>query len=177
MTTWLSKIDDTRPARILLYLFICVQVRIFLLPAMPMRVGSRRSRLMMAGFYTGTHRCRSFEEAHSLLGWRVCVYRERQTLLQNSNYLWSIFWASSFINSNIWHLICNNFNLNFICGTVCLYVCVCAFSLCRELLIWSWETNPSFLRWFCHSWYQSKIRVKRTWKHLKIAITFSVGNT
>jgi hypothetical protein len=45
---------------------------------------------------------------------------------------WSIFWASSFVNSNTWHLICNNFNLNFIYGTVCLYVCVCAFSLHRE---------------------------------------------
>jgi hypothetical protein len=45
---------------------------------------------------------------------------------------WSIFWASSFVNSNAWHLICNNFNLNFIYGIVCLYVCVCAFSLHRK---------------------------------------------
>jgi hypothetical protein len=43
--------------------------------------------------------------------------------------LWSTFWALSFINPNTWHLICNNFNLNFIFGTVCLCVCVCAFSL------------------------------------------------
>jgi hypothetical protein len=33
--------------------------------------------------------------------------------------------------------------------------------------IWSWETNPAFLRWFCHNWYQSKIGVKHTRKHLK----------
>jgi hypothetical protein len=38
----------------------------------------------------------------------------------------------SFVNPNTWHLICNNFNLNFIFGTVCLCVCVCAFSLRRE---------------------------------------------
>jgi hypothetical protein len=38
----------------------------------------------------------------------------------------------SFVNPNTWHLICNNFNLNFIFGIVCLYVCVYAFSLRRE---------------------------------------------
>jgi hypothetical protein len=57
---------------------ICVQVRIFpLLPAMPTRAGSGRSRPMRARFPTGTRRCRSVEEAHSLLGRRVCAYRER----------------------------------------------------------------------------------------------------
>jgi hypothetical protein len=32
---------------------------------------------------------------------------------------------------------------------------VCAFAHSRFVEnppIWSWETNPSFLRWFCHSW-------------------------
>jgi hypothetical protein len=43
-----------------------------------------------------------------------------------------IVWALSFVNSRTWHLICNNFNLNFIYGTVCLCVCVCALSLRRE---------------------------------------------
>jgi hypothetical protein len=38
----------------------------------------------------------------------------------------------SFVNPNTCHLICNNFNLNFIFSTVCLCVCVCAFSLRRE---------------------------------------------
>jgi hypothetical protein len=47
-----------------------------------MRDGSGRSRPMRAGFLTGTRRCRSFEEAHSLLGRRVCAYRERRKLLQ-----------------------------------------------------------------------------------------------
>jgi hypothetical protein len=37
---------------------------------------------------------------------------------------WSTFWALSFVNLNTWHLIYNNFNLNFIFGTVCLYVCL-----------------------------------------------------
>jgi hypothetical protein len=45
---------------------------------------------------------------------------------------WSTFWALSFVNSNTWHLICNNFNLNFIYDIAYLYVCVCAFSLHRE---------------------------------------------
>jgi hypothetical protein len=43
-----------------------------------------------------------------------------------------IIFKASFVNSNILHLIYNNFNLNFIYGIVCLYVCVCAFSLHRE---------------------------------------------
>jgi hypothetical protein len=70
---------------------------------------------------------------------------------KNSYYLWNIFWASSFINSNTWHLICNNFNLNFIYDIVCLYVCVYTFSSHRESPIWFWEINSSFLRWFCHT--------------------------
>jgi hypothetical protein len=32
---------------------------------------------MGAGFPTGTHRCRSSEEAHALLGQRVCSYLEK----------------------------------------------------------------------------------------------------
>jgi hypothetical protein len=53
----------------LLFLFICVQVRIFLLlPVTPMRDGSGRSRPMRAKIPTGTRRCRSSEETHSLLG-------------------------------------------------------------------------------------------------------------
>jgi hypothetical protein len=42
------------------------------------------------------------------------------------------FEALSFVNSNTWHLICNNFNLNFIFDIVYLFVCVYAFSLRRE---------------------------------------------
>jgi hypothetical protein len=118
----------------------------------PTRAVSGRSGPMRAGFPTGTHRCRSYEEAHPLLGWRACACHERRMLLQNSNYLWSIFWASSFVNSNTWHLICNSFNLNFIYGIVCLYVCVFVHShFIENPPIWSWETNPSFLRWFCHN--------------------------
>jgi hypothetical protein len=51
------------------FYFICVQVRIFLcLSATPTRAVSGRSRPMMTEFPTGTHRCRSTEEANSLLG-------------------------------------------------------------------------------------------------------------
>jgi hypothetical protein len=61
----------------------------------------------------------------------VTVVRDER-FHKNSDYLLSIFWSSSFVNSNTWHLICNNFNLNFIYGIVCLYVCVCVFSLRQE---------------------------------------------
>jgi hypothetical protein len=51
---------------------------------------------------------------------------------KNSDYLLNPLLDFIFVNFNTWHLICNNFNLNFIFGTVCLIVCVCAFSLRRE---------------------------------------------
>jgi hypothetical protein len=46
---------------------------------------------MRVGFPTGTRKCRSSEEVHSLLGRRVCAGRERRTLLQK---LWLSFEAS-----------------------------------------------------------------------------------
>jgi hypothetical protein len=58
---------------------------------------------------------------------------------KNSDYLSKHLLGLSFVNSNTWHLIYNNFNLNFIYGIVCLYVCVCAFSL-------HWESTDMILR-------------------------------
>jgi hypothetical protein len=59
---------------IALVLFSFVQVMMFLLlPATPMRVISGRSIPMRVGFPTGTHRCRSSDEARSLLGRRMCA--------------------------------------------------------------------------------------------------------
>jgi hypothetical protein len=40
---------------------------------------------MRPGFRTGTHMCRSTEEAHSLLGRRGCAYRERHHFRRNSD--------------------------------------------------------------------------------------------
>jgi hypothetical protein len=40
---------------------------------------------MMGWFATGTHRCRSTVEAHSLIGRRECVYRERHRFRKNSD--------------------------------------------------------------------------------------------
>jgi hypothetical protein len=40
---------------------------------------------MRAGFPTGTRRCRSTENAHSLLGRRECAYRERHRFRKNSD--------------------------------------------------------------------------------------------
>jgi hypothetical protein len=39
---------------------------------------------MRAGFPTGTCRCRSIEEAHSLLGQRKCAYCEGHHFRKNS---------------------------------------------------------------------------------------------
>jgi hypothetical protein len=130
----ISLAERSRWSFALVVLFICVQVRIFLLlPATPTRAVSGRFRPRWAGFPTGTRRCGSSEEVHSLLGRRACAYRERRTLPQK---FWlsfeAHFGALSFVNPNTWHLICNNFNLNFIFGIVCVFVCVCAFSLRRE---------------------------------------------
>jgi hypothetical protein len=83
----------------------------------------------------GLSRCKSSEEAHSFIGQRVRDCREKWTL---PHKLWLSF-ESSFINSNTWYLICNNFNLNFIYDIVCLYVCVHAFSL-------HWESSDIILR-------------------------------
>jgi hypothetical protein len=66
------------------------------------------------------------------------------------------FRASPFVNSNTWQLIYNNFNLNFI--WYCMLICV-VFVYSRFVEnppIWSWETNPSFLRWFCNSWFSEQ---------------------
>jgi hypothetical protein len=92
---------------------------------------------------------------------------------KNSDYLLKHLLGFIFVNFNIWHLICNNFNLNFMYDTVCLYVCVCAFSLRREspdmilgdkiphfwcgsitvmILV---RTDHPCLRVEHHSWYQS----------------------
>jgi hypothetical protein len=66
--------------------FISVQVRIFLfLSTTSMRAVSGRSRPMRARFPTGTRKCRSTEEAHSLLGQRECAYRERHRFHKNSD--------------------------------------------------------------------------------------------
>jgi hypothetical protein len=40
---------------------------------------------MRAGFPSGTHRCWSTEEAHSLLGHRKCAYPERHHFHKNSD--------------------------------------------------------------------------------------------
>jgi hypothetical protein len=63
-------------------------VMIFLiLPVTPMSAISGRSRPMRPGFPSRTHRCRSFEEAHTLLGRRACACRERRMLYKNCDYL------------------------------------------------------------------------------------------
>jgi hypothetical protein len=109
---------------------LCIDEDLPPLSAMLMRAVSGRSRLMRDGFHTRTHRCRSSDEGHSLLGQRVCAYHDRQntSALTLSYPFEAAFVASFFVNSNTWHLICNNFNLNFIYGILCLYV------LCLRIL-------------------------------------------
>jgi hypothetical protein len=55
-----------------------VQERIFLLPPMPMKAVSGRSRPMRTGFSTSTRRRRSSDEGHSSLGRGECAYHERK---------------------------------------------------------------------------------------------------
>jgi hypothetical protein len=123
---WISLAERSCSSFVLIVLFICVQVRIFLLlSATPTRAVSGRSRLRRTVFPTGTHRCRSSEEAQ--LSSRVksmCLSWETNASAKTLIIFWSTFWILSFVNPNICHLICNNFNLN--------YVCVCSFSLRRE---------------------------------------------
>jgi hypothetical protein len=126
---------------------ICVQVRILLfLPVTSTRAASGRSRLMRARFPSETRRCRSSEEAHSLLGRRVCAYRERQCFHKTLIYLLKHLWASSFVNYNTWHLIYNN---DFITWISWYYMLMCVFvhsHFIENLPVGSWETNPCFFR-------------------------------
>jgi hypothetical protein len=131
----------------LCFCFICVQVRIFLfLPVTSMMAISWRYRPMSAGFPTGTRRCRSSKEVHSLLGWKVCAYCERQCFHKTLIYLWSTFWASSFVNCNTWHLICNNDFITWIswyCMLMCVFVHSC---FVENPSVGYWETNPYFFK-------------------------------
>jgi hypothetical protein len=53
---WISLVERSRSSFVLV-VFVCVQVRIFLLlPVMPMRAISGMSRSMLYGFPTGTRR-------------------------------------------------------------------------------------------------------------------------
>jgi hypothetical protein len=81
---WISLAERSHSSFAPVVFLVCVQVRILLLPVMPMRAVSGRSSPMQAGFPTGTHRRRSFDEAHSLLGRRVCASHEGKPLPQNS---------------------------------------------------------------------------------------------
>jgi hypothetical protein len=120
---------------------------------MPTRAASERSRLMRAEFPIRTRRHRSYKEAHSLLGRRVCAWRERKPFSQK---LYSIFWSTLLTSScvNLIHdtqTVITTFQLKYH-GIV--YLCVVFAHSCfvENPLIWSWDTNPSFLRWFCHNW-------------------------
>jgi hypothetical protein len=54
----------------------------------------------------------------------MCLSWETNDSVKTLIIIWSTFWVLSFLNPNTWHLICNNFNLNFIFGIVCLCVCL-----------------------------------------------------
>jgi hypothetical protein len=62
----------------------------------------------------------------------VPIVRDKRFRKTMINSFEAHFGVLTFVNPNTRHLICNNFNLNFIIGIVCLFVCVCAFSLRRE---------------------------------------------
>jgi hypothetical protein len=73
--------------------------------------------------------------------------------------------------------MCNNFNLNFIYGIVCVYVCVCVFSFRQESpVVILGDDSPLFRGGFVIDGNQSKIGVKHTLKHLKVSTALSVRN-
>jgi hypothetical protein len=87
---WISLAERSHSSFAPVVILVCVQVRILLLPVMPMRAVSGRSSPMQAGFPTGTHRRRSFDESHSLLGRREgCVLHMRENRFRKTLfYLW-----------------------------------------------------------------------------------------
>jgi hypothetical protein len=148
-----------------------------LLLAMPMRAVSGRSRSMRAGFSTGIHRHMSSKETYSLLGWISCAWCERKPLSQKLCFtFWSTPFASTCVNLiHCTQTVITTFQLKYH-GIICLCVVFAHSRFIENILIWSWEMNPSFWRWFYHSWYQSKIGVKHIIKHLKITKILSVRN-
>jgi hypothetical protein len=67
----------------------------------------------------------------------VCLSWETGASTKTLMIIWSIFWASFFINSNTWHLICNNFNL-ILYMVLYAYMCVFVHSrFVKNLPIWS----------------------------------------
>jgi hypothetical protein len=112
--------------------FVCVQVRMFLLLTMLMMAASGRSRLMRAGFPAGTCRRRSSDGAHSLLGWRVCAWCERNHFRKTLFYLLKLSFGFKLLYHNTWHSNCNNYLITEISWYCMLVCCVYAFSLHQE---------------------------------------------
>jgi hypothetical protein len=77
---------------------------------------------------------------------------------------WSIFWFSSFVNSNTWHLICNNYLITWISWYCILTYCVCVFSLHWESLDMILGDKPLLFQGggVCHT-RRFQILIHRNW--------------
>jgi hypothetical protein len=131
---WISFVECSRLSFfLLLFLSICVQVRMLLLLLMMlMRAVSGRSRPMRARFPTGTRMHRSSEGDHSLLGWRMCAWRERNHFRKTLFYLLKCSFGFKSLYHNTWYTNCNNYFITWI-SRYCMLTCfICAFSLHQE---------------------------------------------
>jgi hypothetical protein len=130
---WISFVERSRSSFYFYsFCFICVQVRIFLfLPTTSTRTVSGRFRLIRAEFPTRTCRCIIWGDPLSSRVKSVCLPWEINAYTKLWSILWSIFWASSFVNSNAYHLICNNYFITWISWYYMLMWCVCTLTSSR----------------------------------------------
>jgi hypothetical protein len=81
--------------------------------------------------------------------------------------LYSIFWSALLASTsvNLIHgtqIVITTSELKYH-GIVCLCVAFAHSRFIENPLIWSWEMNPSFLRWFCHNVGWSIFTELRSW--------------
>jgi hypothetical protein len=107
----------------------------------------------------------------------VCLLWEINASTKLWSIFWSVFWASSFVNSNTWHLICNNYFIAWISWYCMITCCVCVFLLHWESLDMILGDKPFlFQGGSIRVGIRARVGVKHTWKHLKIATTLSMKN-
>jgi hypothetical protein len=75
------------------------------------------------------------------------------------------------------NLICNNLTITSLIVSKCLSCVFVHSHFIKNPLVDLETTNPSFLRWFCHSWYQSSIGAKYTLETQKTTTILTMSNT
>jgi hypothetical protein len=138
---WVSLAECSRSSFALVV--FCVQVRsCFLLPMMPTRVDSGKSKLMRDGFHTRILRLRVpmdgilfYGKGNVLTVERNC-FRKLWSNLLNQNFCFNPPLCNQYIN-----LSCNNFYWNFNIW-YCTYVCWLCSRFAENCSSWSWRWTP-----------------------------------